>query len=320
MSDSPSGLSRRRFLKGALLVGAGGAGVGLPLLTQLSAAAWPAQQAQATPGATVAASGTPAAGATPAIGQQPPPPGGTTAQRMQQTAVGAMRFLNQHEAETVQAISGRLIPSDDLGPGAIEAGAVTYIDGQLDSGWGYGARWYMQGPFTNGLAGQGKQSPLIPRDIYRIGLKQLDAYTLKRYGMAFKDLTTAQQDETLAAIEKPPAGSTVNQFFTGPTAGEFFGTVLANVREGMFADPLYGGNQNMVGWQLVGFPGAHFHYNDVILLYGVPFTEAPQSLATFVRTVGGAIVYPESMKAEGPNSQGSNSPGMNMPGMSGNGR
>jgi gluconate 2-dehydrogenase gamma chain len=217
---------------------------------------------------------------------------------MQQTAIGAMRFLNQHEAETVQAISGRFIPSDDLGPGAIEAGAVIYIDGQLDSGWGYGARWYMQGPFMAGVPGQGKQSSLNPRDIYRIGIRQLDAYTQQHYGKDFVDLTNALQDETLTALEKPPAGSNVDQFFTAPTAGEFFGTVLANVREGMFADPLYGGNQNMVGWQLVGFPGAHFHYNDVILLYGVPFTEAPQSLATFVRTVGGAVVYPEGTAAQ----------------------
>ena len=45
--------------------------------------------------------------------------------------------------------------------------------------------------------------------------------------------------------------------FTWPSAPAFFNTMRTHTMEGMFADPIYGGNKDFAGWRLVGFPGAH---------------------------------------------------------------
>lgn len=59
-------------------------------------------------------------------------------------------FLTADERRCVDALVGRLIPSDDPGPGAREAGVVDFIDNQLAGPFGRGERWYMKGPFAGG--------------------------------------------------------------------------------------------------------------------------------------------------------------------------
>ena len=36
------------------------------------------------------------------------------------------------------------------------------------------------------------------------------------------------------------------------------------VPEGFFSDPVYGGNRNMVGWSMIGFPGTRYDYRDLV--------------------------------------------------------
>ena len=60
------------------------------------------------------------------------------------TALGWTWFTDA-EAAFVTAAVARLIPADDLGPGAVEAGVPTFIDRQLAGPYGRGERWYMQG-------------------------------------------------------------------------------------------------------------------------------------------------------------------------------
>jgi gluconate 2-dehydrogenase gamma chain len=31
------------------------------------------------------------------------------------------------------------------------------------------------------------------------------------------------------------------------------------VKEGFFADPIYGGNRDMVAWRMIGYPGARYN-------------------------------------------------------------
>ena len=45
-------------------------------------------------------------------------------------------------------------------------------------------------------------------------------------------------------------------------AAEFFETVKYHVFEGVFCEPHYGGNKNMDGWRVVGFPGQQWGYPD----------------------------------------------------------
>ena len=58
----------------------------------------------------------------------------------------------------------------------------------------------------------------------------------------------------------------------------FFGLLLDNVTEGFFADPIYGGNRDMAGWKLVGFPGTRYDYRDVVARPNQPYTLPPVGL------------------------------------------
>src|SRR4051794_6201672 len=81
-----------------------------------------------------------------------------------------LRWLTSHEAATLEAVVDTLIPKDEVGPGGVEAGIVTFIDRELAAGYGRGARMYLQGPFAEGAATQGYQLPLAPAELYRVGL------------------------------------------------------------------------------------------------------------------------------------------------------
>jgi len=78
-------------------------------------------------------------------------------------------FFNADERITVDAIVARLIPADELGPGAKEAGVTTFLDRQLGGAYGAGAHFYRQGPFQPGTPEQGYQLPLTPAECYRLG-------------------------------------------------------------------------------------------------------------------------------------------------------
>ena len=136
-------------------------------------------------------------------------------------------FFNHTDAETVAAFTERLMPGAPGKAGAHDAGVLNYID----------------------LALAGAYSDL--QDFYRRGLAQLDAYCKKTYNQPFVRLDAARQDDVIRAMEEGKATE-----FTWPTAQEFFNTLRTHTMEGMFADPIYGGNKDYSGWKLVEFPGA----------------------------------------------------------------
>lgn len=184
---------------------------------------------------------------------------------------GPFVFFRAEEAAAVDAIVARLIPADELGPGAKEAGVTNFIDRQLAGPYG-GHDWlYMEGPFPdNPLPSQGLQSPIVPRQQYRRGLAALAEYCRGAFsGRVFQQLTTEEQDKVLTGLEK---GDLKLPGFDGKM---LFLTVQANCLEGFFADPIYGGNQGMVGWQLVGFPGTRYDYRDVMAKPNQPYPLPP---------------------------------------------
>ena len=83
-------------------------------------------------------------------------------------------------------------------------------------------------------------------------------------------LSTAQQDDVIGALEQGKASE-----FEFPTAQAFFNTLRAHTMEGMFADPVYGGNKDFAGWKLVGFPGTQLYYTPADLASKQAFTRAP---------------------------------------------
>jgi gluconate 2-dehydrogenase gamma chain len=166
-----------------------------------------------------------------------------------------LRFFIEEEALTIAAAAARIFPADASGPGANEAGVVLYIDRQLASDYGRDRYRYTQPPFEPGVPEQGYQGKETPREIYRAGLKTLDRFHL---------LNPAEQDARLKQIEN----------------SEFFSLLRTHTIEGMFSDPMHGGNANLIGWQLIGFPGPRMNYfDDVDRHYGVAFRPKPESLA-----------------------------------------
>ncbi len=185
----------------------------------------------------------------------------------------AYMFLTQPEVAFLDAAVARLIPKDELGPGAKEAGVTYFIDQQLFGGYGTMARKYKQGPWPEGTPQQGYQSPLTPAEVYRAAIRDTNAYCSRQYGKAFDALSSAQQDEVLRGLDE---GKVELQ---AVPARFFFNILLANTIEGFFADPIYGGNRDKVGWKLVGFPGVAAVYTTHIDRHNVPYRAQPVSIA-----------------------------------------
>ncbi|ANN67873.1 gluconate 2-dehydrogenase subunit 3 family protein [Bordetella bronchialis] len=184
------------------------------------------------------------------------------------------KFFNTDEAALMEAIVARLIPADELGPGAREAGVAVYIDQQLAGAWGNGDQFYQSGPFAPGTPQQGYQLSYTPAQMFRTGLARFaQAVRQSQNGKAFAELDAATQDEMLRRME---AGKL--DFSPLPSA-VFFAALMDATVEGFFCDPVHGGNRDMVGWKLVQFPGAYASYSNDIERHGVAFVRAPVSIA-----------------------------------------
>ena len=194
MSDEPRIITRRDILRGAGLAGAAAVAAPASLLTT-------PEPAEALTAAQAAAPRAPA------------------------PAREAFENLTASEADLLDAVVARLIPSDELGPGAKEAGAVHYIDRAL-----------------GGALASSRQA-------YANGLAALDRYAQSSRGKGFLELSPTDRDSVL--IDCETGGATG---FPG-SSGQFFNMVLSHTRQGTFGDPYYGGNANFIGWDLLGYPG-----------------------------------------------------------------
>ena len=114
----------------------------------------------------------------------------------------AYRYLTRPEVQFLDAAVARLIPADDLGPGAKEADVTYFIDGQLCSSWGTHGRNYHMGPWREGTPQQGFQSPLTPQEIYRAAIRETNIYCSKQFGKTFNMLAPEQQDEVFHGLEE----------------------------------------------------------------------------------------------------------------------
>jgi gluconate 2-dehydrogenase gamma chain len=161
-------------------------------------------------------------------------------------APGHGAFLNDDAAATIKAFAERLMPGAPGKPGARDADVLNYID----------------------LALSGAYADL--QDFYRRGLAALDAYCRQNYKEPFRMLAATKQDEVIALLEAGKATT-----FTWPTQQAFFNTLRTHTMEGMFADPVYGGNKDFAGWRLVGFPGAQPEFTRADMESTQAFTRRP---------------------------------------------
>jgi gluconate 2-dehydrogenase gamma chain len=171
-----------------------------------------------------------------------------------QQVLAQTSVLSQAESATLAAICARIIPTDDNGPGAAEAHAATYIERSL-GGW---------------LASS--------RETYTAGLSAIDAAARANGGRRFVELAAAQQDRVLASMEETP----------------FFGLVRTHTIQGTFCDPAYGGNQNFVGWDLVGYPGVRLNVTAAdqrMSEYAKPIRRSAYDYAMFANTMGASDAH-----------------------------
>ena len=131
------------------------------------------------------------------------------------------------------AIAERIFPKTDT-PGAVEIGAVNYIE----------------------IALAGDYVALAP--LYHQGLRALQRYSRSKFVKHFVDLAAAEQDRVLGEFEAGVPDSFAQ-------AAEFFEILRYHVLEGVFCEPQYGGNKDMTGWRLVDFPGQQFGYADAYI-------------------------------------------------------
>lgn len=155
-------------------------------------------------------------------------------------------FFNDEDSRAIKAFAERLMPGAPGKPGATDADVLNYID--------------------LALSGAYKDE----QEFYRHGLAQLDAHCKAAHGKAFRSLPAAQQDEVIAALEHNKAPE-----FVWPTAPAFFNMLRRHTMEGMFADPIYGGNKDFAGWRLVGFPGAQMQFTAEDMQSKEAFTREP---------------------------------------------
>ncbi|GBR70548.1 gluconate 2-dehydrogenase subunit 3 family protein [Gluconobacter kanchanaburiensis] len=184
------------------------------------------------------------------------------------------RYFTAEEWRFLNAACARIFPADAHGPDAAALGAPEFIDRQMNTPYGHGELWYMSGPFRSGAPNLGYQLSLPPRDLYRQAIEAANAYVRDQHkAHSFADLSAPDQTAVLKAFEQ-------GKMMLGTVpAHTFFEQLRQNTLEGVFSDPLYGGNKGLAGWTLLGFPGARADFMDWVNQKGAPYPFGPVSIS-----------------------------------------
>jgi gluconate 2-dehydrogenase gamma chain len=183
------------------------------------------------------------------------------------------RFFDDFERRTIEAAMARIIPTDHE-PGASEAGTIDFLDRYLS-----GIDYVYARPDGSGferLAGKRAEAWRrrieIVRGKYLEGIEELNQRSRAEFGDDFAGLDPDQQDVILALMERPVRDEGRAREEEQAVAGfappepalqqiaaevdlDFFPLLVLHTRQGFLADPIYGGNRDRVGWDVIGFPG-----------------------------------------------------------------
>jgi gluconate 2-dehydrogenase gamma chain len=184
--------------------------------------------------------------------------------------VGPWQFFSGAEGRTMEALADCIIPPDPETPGGKDAGCAEFVDRQLAGPYGKQEGLYLRPPFQSGTKSQGNQSERGPAQTYREGLASVDRVCKERHsGRPFAELSSAERIEVLRALE---ASELQLESVDGKA---FFAQVVKDVQMGFFADPIYGGNRDMVAWKMIGYPGARYNYLDWVNRHNERFPLPP---------------------------------------------
>jgi gluconate 2-dehydrogenase gamma chain len=187
---------------------------------------------------------------------------------------GPWLFFTGPEGKAMGRCDRRWPPSPDpQTPGGKDAGCAVFVDRQLAGPYGRQDGLYVQPPFHAGTPNQGPQSEAGPAQKYREALAALDRACKAKYaGKAFAELSDGDMDAVLRGLESGDLK------LDGVDGKSFFEQVVKDVQMGFFADPIYGGNRDMVGWKMIGYPGARYNYLDWVDRHNEPFPLPPVSI------------------------------------------
>ena len=182
-------------------------------------------------------------------------------------------FFDDHQRRTIEAAMARIIPTDDR-PGAREAGTIDFLDRYLS-----GIDRVYAKPDGSGFERLGgkraaawRQRIEAVQKTYVAGVEEMDRRSRTRFGEPFVALSDEQQDAVLTELEQaaPESAAELDQAQATAawapvepamqqTSAEvdlgFLPLLALHTRQGFYADPVYGGNRDRVGWQLIGFEG-----------------------------------------------------------------
>lgn len=203
------------------------------------------------------------------------------ANKTQRTLDYIPTFFNPIEWAFIISAIDLLIPEDDNGPGGVYEGVPQFIDKQMETPYGWGHLWYMHPPFEDSIPELGFQSHLVPREIYREGIKMIDKYCHDEYGTDFSHLSAPNKLQIMKDVEQ-------NKISNISISGQlFFNQLLDNAHEGFLSDPIHGGNRTMASWHLIGFPGSRADYLDTVNRPGKVYPYGPVGIARNRRTQNG---------------------------------
>ncbi|MFW7267852.1 gluconate 2-dehydrogenase subunit 3 family protein [Gluconacetobacter sp. Hr-1-5] len=165
-------------------------------------------------------------------------------------AARSYSFLRPAEADFVEAVADHMVPADTLSPSGTDIGIPAYIDRALGGAWGSGEGLYLGGPWGRGTPSQGYQLPLTPAELFRSGHEIFSKYIFLHHKKTFERMDFQEKESTLNDLF-----SIVPQLAPEELLENFSSLLYQLVIEGLFSDPVHGGNHDKAGWKLVGFPG-----------------------------------------------------------------
>ena len=246
MTDPTQSKPRRDFLIKSFVGAAGAATAALPLAAQAQAAGGQAAPA-ASPAAAAAAADAPA----------------------------GYTWLRPGEQVFVEALVNHMCPADKHTPNGVDMGLNIYFDRALAGNWGQGDRLFLQGPFRQGSANQGYQLAMTPAALFRAGTEGLDEYCQATYKKSFDALPPEAREPLLKDLQ---AGKIALP--NGVPAKPYFAQLLQMFYEGMFADPIHGGNRDKMAWKMIGYPGVNTTNKlNIVKFKNKPYRPQPLGIA-----------------------------------------
>lgn len=168
-----------------------------------------------------------------------------------------MFFTRFEDFVVLEQATEKIFPKDDNGPGSIELGVPYFIDKQMDGTWGTNNGDYRLGPFLESEPSV-EHSSLTRGLIMISGIRKINQISNERFNTSFDKAAEDQQIEILQDFQND------NVIIEGVNASSFFNLLRTLTLEGVYSDPLYGGNRDMAGWKMKEYPGAVASYADII--------------------------------------------------------